>query len=993
MIYRKFSLPLRSLLLISLASLFLTPAKSQELWGMTTDGGAEGVGAIYSMTLGGAYTKHFDFPLIEGGSPKGEFFEAANGKIYGVTEFGGLNGEGILFEYEPNSSDIIVLHNFDPATGSRPIAGVIQATNGKLYGTCSAGGTNGLGALFEYDIVTSSFSAKVNFNGAGNGSAPQGTLTLNTSGLIYGTCWTGGSFGSGTLFSYAPGATAVSVLHTFSAPPFTLGGRPFGGVTQFGNTLLGTTQLGGSLSGGTIYEYNLTTNAYAVLVDLGGTDGANPLSGLVEVNGKFYGTASSGGDFNQGTLFEYDPNGSGFGKLTDFSSTVGTVPIGRITDGQNGKIYGITTNGGTNGKGTLYSFDLVGSSGLVVERQLDNVGLEAGWSGLVYLNTGVLIGMTKNGGSASSGAAFNFDPNTSILTVDISFGFSEARRPRGRLIEGSDGFLYGMTNSGGTSDEGVIFKFNPTNDAFTVLFNLGGADFGGFPEGALLERNGFLFGMCRTGGSSNGGTVFKYNLTNGNFTKLANLSSSTGTEPFGGFSLAQNGLLYGVCSAGGTSGNGTIIQVNPSNNAVTKVHDFDGTNGATPAGDLMEASNGILYGTTQDGGVNNEGTLFQYVIGGSVTKLFDFDFVTGSLPEGQLLEWNGKLYGTTSNGGPNFVGVIYSWDIVNAVYSGFSGQSLTTGHSSRSSLLEINGNLWATTASGAAGGGTGNGSIIRINPTNGIITKIKDFPNPLDGVRPTNGLLPIVAPSTASMNLKVFLEGPYDGSSLMDDDLRTLASFPLSEPYTALGFAQVGEGGGESISSTVLSTTGNNAIVDWIMVELRDKANSTSIVNTRIGLLQRDGDIVDLDGTSALEMSVPNDDYYIAIRHRNHHGVMTASTVSLSTTSTATVNFTLPGTATFGTNAQKNIGGSNALFTGNANPDNVLKYTGADNDRDKILVKIGGSVPTATFSGYAIEDVNMDGIVKYTGALNDRDLILVNIGGSVPTNTRVEQLP
>ena len=70
-----------------------------------------------------------------------------------------------------------------------------------------------------------------------------------------------------------------------------------------------------------------------------------------------------------------------------------------------------------------------------------------------------------------------------------------------------------------------------------------------------------------------------------------------------------------------------------------------------------------------------------------------------------------------------------------------------------------------------------------------------------------------------------------------------------------------------------------------------------------------------------------------------------------------------------------------------------MKYSGASNDRDPILVRIGGTVPTNTVIGYHPEDVNLDAIVKYAGASNDRDVILVNIGGAVPTNVRQEQIP
>ena len=95
----------------------------------------------------------------------------------------------------------------------------------------------------------------------------------------------------------------------------------------------------------------------------------------------------------------------------------------------------------------------------------------------------------------------------------------------------------------------------------------------------------------------------------------------------------------------------------------------------------------------------------------------------------------------------------------------------------------------------------------------------------------------------------------------------------------------------------------------------------------------------------------------------------------------------------YGTNPVQVIGNKRVLWPGNARKDNVLKYAGSNNDRDKILQVVGGGTPTNTVSGYYSEDVNMDGVVKYAGAVNDRDRILVAIGGTVPTATRVEQMP
>jgi hypothetical protein len=242
------------------------------------------------------------------------------------------------------------------------------------------------------------------------------------------------------------------------------------------------------------------------------------------------------------------------------------------------------------------------------------------------------------------------------------------------------------------------------------------------------------------------------------------------------------------------------------------------------------------------------------------------------------------------------------------------------------------------------------------------------------------------------LDLKAVLEGPFDQlSGLMRDDLRAQGLLPLTEPYTGLGFTQAGGGGGETTTTGVLATTGNGAPVDWVLVELRSSTDPTNIVATRSGLLLRNGTIIG-SGGGALVLNAPAGNYHIAVRHRNHLGVMTSLPVALTTTTTS-LDLSSASTTTWGTDARKTIGTVRVLWSGNALLNNLIKYTGSANDRDPILNAIGGVVPTNTVSGYMAMDNNMDGLVKYTGASNDRDLVLTNIGGVVPTNTRTEQLP
>lgn len=246
--------------------------------------------------------------------------------------------------------------------------------------------------------------------------------------------------------------------------------------------------------------------------------------------------------------------------------------------------------------------------------------------------------------------------------------------------------------------------------------------------------------------------------------------------------------------------------------------------------------------------------------------------------------------------------------------------------------------------------------------------------------------------SSVTLALRGLLEGPYNaGAGLMHDSLRTRSLIPSTEPYTALGFTQVG-GGGENVAPAVLAITGNDAIVDWVLVELRSAADNTVIQRTRCGLIQRDGDVVDVDGVSPLAFNMPAGNYFVALRHRNHLGVMTSNAVALSA-SPLSLDLGSPVTGVFGTAARKTVGGQEVMWAGNVLRNASLGYTGASNDRDPILVQVGSTTPNNTVQGYLQADVNLDGQVSYTGGGNDRDPILVNVGSTTPNNLRTEQLP
>lgn len=245
--------------------------------------------------------------------------------------------------------------------------------------------------------------------------------------------------------------------------------------------------------------------------------------------------------------------------------------------------------------------------------------------------------------------------------------------------------------------------------------------------------------------------------------------------------------------------------------------------------------------------------------------------------------------------------------------------------------------------------------------------------------------------------LRVLLEGPaQDGGNGPDEMFPLLANYWMNCTPCMAGIVPTPAppfNGNERAPAAALLQQGPGAIVDWIRVELRDAIDPTAVVAVRHGLLRADGWIVDTDGQSLLEFpGVFMGAYHILIRHRNHLGVMTAFPVFIGS-QPIPINLTNATYELYGTDAAKQVGDLRMLWAGDVNGDGVIKYVGQGNDRDPILVAIGGNVPTNTVTGRIEEDVNLDGAVKYVGDGNDRDPILVNIGGNVPTNTRQAQLP
>jgi uncharacterized repeat protein (TIGR03803 family) len=336
-----------------------------------------------------------------------------------------------------------------------------------------------------------------------------------------------------------------------------------------------------------------------------------------------------------------------------------------------GDLYGTTTYGGSgsgnSGYGTVFK---VTKSGAETVLYTFTGGADGAYpySGLV-LSGNMLYGTTNGGGSGSgsegNGLVFEVNTKTGAETVLYTFtGGADGAGPWGGLVRDEPGKLYGGTLAGGASGYGTVFEVVPRTRMETVLHSLDKTD-GTQPYSGLTlsTTQKVLFGTAYDGGSYGYGVVFSLTIKTGAYTVLHDFTGgSDGGYPFGTLALDPNGNLYGTTVYGGTSDYGTVFQVVPKTKKETLLYSFTGgTDGEYPYSGVVRDKRGELYGTTQYGGANGDGTVFE-LAKGTETALHTFDGSDGAFPEcGLIQDSKGNFYGTTVEGGSDGYGVV--WEI------------------------------------------------------------------------------------------------------------------------------------------------------------------------------------------------------------------------------------------------------------------------------------------------------------------------------------------
>jgi uncharacterized repeat protein (TIGR03803 family) len=381
------------------------------------------------------------------------------------------------------------LHSFDGTDGRLSFAGLMQATNGNLYGTTYYGGTKDSGEVFEINpggtlTTLHSFCSK---RGCTDGEYTYAVPIQGTDGNFYGTTYLGGSKELGTVFKVTPSGTQTT-LHTFAGP-----------------------------------------------------DGSEPLAGLVQgANGSFYGTTNMGGAEGYGVVFKITPSGA-FTTLHSFCSqsgcTDGGYPYAALVQGIDGSLYGTTLGGGSaKGFGTVFKITPSGKLS-TLHAFCTKSGCPDGkfpQTGLVQASNGNFYGTTISGGAYSDGTIFEITPSGKLSTlynVCPQSGCPDGNYLYAGLIQATDGNLYGIMDVGGANGAGTIFKITMSG-TLTTLYNFcsqSGCPDGQYPSGGLLQdTDGNLYGTTADGGANGSGTVFSLSVGLGPFVEAQPTAAKVG---------------------------------------------------------------------------------------------------------------------------------------------------------------------------------------------------------------------------------------------------------------------------------------------------------------------------------------------------------------------------------------------------------------------------------------------------------------------------------
>ncbi len=391
-------------------------------------------------------------------------------------------GLGLILAGQATAQTFTTLYSFTGGSdGAQPLAGLILSSN-ILYGTASGGVNPGKGTVFALSTDGTGFTTLYSFTGGSDGASPVGDLILSGN-TLYGTASSAYSSANGTLFAVNTDGTGFTTVYSFTAgsgPHYGVtnsdGATPYAPLILSGNTLYGTAFSGGSSGDGTVFAVNTDGTGLTTLHSFsGGSDGANPRAGMILSGNTLYGTADAGGGSGKGTVFAVNTNGTGFTTVYSFTAlnnntnSDGSQPVaGLILSGNT--LYGTALHGGSSGDGTVFKLDTDGTGFTILHSFTGGSDGAEPFAGLI-LSGNTLYGTARFGGSSGNGTVFAVNTDGTGFTTLYSFSQlkpnplggvginDDGALPYGELIL-SGNALYGTAYEGGSSGYGTLFSLS-----------------------------------------------------------------------------------------------------------------------------------------------------------------------------------------------------------------------------------------------------------------------------------------------------------------------------------------------------------------------------------------------------------------------------------------------------------------------------------------------------------------------------------------------------
>lgn len=836
-----------------------------ELIGLAWNGGLFNSGVMFKINPDGAdFRTLFNFNSMTGRSPQGSLIQASNGSLYGVAWDGGdpVVSGGTVFKVKADGTGFVVLHAFDGTTGRFPEGPLIEGTDGALYGqtylgTDRSGGGSG-STIFKINPDGSGFKTihyfpdpvrhistvqgsdgmlygtgstgagglifRLNPNGSGfevllrkdyiipfgklvqaasgelygcvqdyAGLLGDGVFKVNMDGTdfkilkwgferlgglveafdgnLYGTTVEGGSFGKGTIFRIKTDQDQIAVLHNFDAKA----ANP-GGLISFNSQLYGCTSRGGMNDGGVVFSFNPVRRSYLQIADFNAEGGGGPAPGdflivnTVAATGmpRHESRTITFSDVMSRTMTVSFIPGDGSYRLAvikagsppTFTPSNNIAYSGGLGNGQTVVYNGTGSSFNLNGlkPGTEYYLTIFeyNASGNVIKYLISNAPVARQTTRTASEK---IFGTATYGGVPLNGTIFSFDPGrANSLFVVNAFKRWQGMNPFGNMIEAKDGFLYGTTSSGPLpSKHGTIFKIDPDGTQHTLLHTFSGDDGSGPNSGLVQASNNLLFGVTNSGGASGAGTIFSIRTDGTAFRVLHAFNRTDGSSPNGPLVQASNGSLYGTTNTGGTNGAGVIYRINVGGAGFRILHHFKKENEGHPCGGLIVGSDGFLYGMANGGSPQFPGSVFKINMDGSDYRvLHEFTSLAQGAPIGTLLQIpDGTLYGmvvgTGTSSEPDGHGNIFKINPDGGGYKVVHPFNGDNGSNPRGKLLYYNDDLYGFTAKG---GSDDAGVLFKYSLQTTSYVKLYDLSRST-GTSPSSGSLIVVNAPDPEMNLLV----------------------------------------------------------------------------------------------------------------------------------------------------------------------------------------------------------------------------------------------